>query len=483
MAAVDEFGLMFATDELSELDHELEASARLHGGAGQLDESNLWGSSDASDYDRRPPQDLNAEMSALGGMLLSKDAIADVFGTLHGSDFYKPANELIFNAILELFGHGNPVDVLTVSDELTKRGELARVGGSAYLAELLGSVPTAANAGYYARIVHERAQLRKLIDAGTRIVQLGYAESGGEASELINLAQAEMYAVTDKKTGEDYIAVGDVLEETLEQLENANGAQLPGVPTGFRDLDKLTNGLQAGQMIVIAARPGLGKSTLALDFARSAAIKHQMPAVLFSLEMNRTEIMQRLLSAESGVFLEKMRNGKLEQVDWDHICNVEGRIKEAPLYIDDSPNLTMMEIRAKARRIKQQHGLELIVIDYLQLMTSGKSRIESRQQEVSDFSRALKLLAKELGIPVVALSQLNRGPEQRSDKRPALADLRESGSIEQDADVVILLHRDPNDEDRAGEADMIVAKHRNGRTDTIPVLFQGHKARFDDITI
>ena len=464
MAAMDKFGLMFDADELSELDDELEANVR------------------AAGFDRLPPQDLNAEMSVLGGMMLSKDAIADVFGMLHESDFYKPAHSLIFNAILELFGHDNPVDALTVSDELTKRGELGRIGGASYLAEVLGSVPTAANAGYYARIVHERAQLRKLIAAGTRIQQLGYAEAGGEVTELINLAQAEMYAVTDQKTAEDYIAVGDVLEETLEQLENASGSPMPGVPTGFRDLDRLTNGLQSGQMVVIAARPGLGKSTLALDFARSASIKNGLPAVFFSLEMNRTEILQRLLSAESGVFLEKMRNGKLEQVDWDHICHVEGRIKEAPLYIDDSPNLTLMEIRAKARRIKQQHGLELIIIDYLQLMTSGKSKVESRQQEVSEFSRSLKLLAKELGIPVVALSQLNRGPEQRSDKRPALSDLRESGSIEQDADVVILLHRDPNDEDRAGEADMIVAKHRNGRTDTIQVLFQGHKARFDDIT-
>jgi len=467
MAAVDEFGLMFDAAELSELDDELEASA----------------CAGVAAYDRKPPQDIHAEMSVLGGMLLSKDAIADVFGTLHSSDFYKPAHELVYNAILELFGRGNPVDVLTVSDELTKRGELDRVGGSFYLTELLGSVPTAANAGYYARIVHERAQLRKLIDAGTRIVQLGYAEGGGEAAELVNLAQAEMYAVTDRKGGEDYVAVGAVLEETLEQLENANGASLPGLPTGFRDLDKLTNGLQAGQMVVIAARPGLGKSTLALDFARSAAVKNGKPAVFFSLEMNRTEIIQRLLSAESGVFLDKMRNGNLQQVDWDNICGVEERIKSAPLYLDDSPNLTMMEIRAKARRIKQQYGLELIVVDYLQLMTSGKSRIESRQQEVSDLSRSLKLLAKELGIPVVALSQLNRGPEQRSDKRPALSDLRESGSIEQDADVVILLHRDPNDEDRGGEADMIVAKHRNGPTATIQVLFQGHKARFDDLTM
>ncbi|MDR2703586.1 MAG: replicative DNA helicase [Cellulomonadaceae bacterium] len=434
-------------------------------------------------YDRTPPQYLVAEMSVLGGMLLSKDAIADVISTVSGNDFYKPAHEIIYNAILELFGRGHPADLLTVADALQKRGELARVGSSSYLADLLAGVPTAANAGYYARIVHERAQLRRLIDAGTRIVQLGYAEGGGEASELINMAQAEMYAVTDKRAGEDYRAVGEVLDETLKQLEDHHGGQMTGIPTGFRDLDTLTNGLQAGQMVVIAARPGLGKSTLALDFARSASIRNGKSAVFFSLEMNRNEILQRLLSAESQVFLEKMRNGNLQSVDWDHITNVTGRISDAPLFIDDSPNLTMMEIRAKARRIKQQHGLDLVIIDYLQLMTSGKSRVESRQQEVSEFSRALKLLAKELDIPVIALSQLNRGPEQRGDKKPALSDLRESGSIEQDADVVILLHRDYNDEDRAGEADLIVAKHRNGRTDTIPVLFRGHIARFDDITM
>ena len=260
---------------------------------------------------------------------------------------------------------------------------------------------------------------------------------------------------------------------------------MTGIPTGFSGLDQLTNGLHAGQMIIIAARPAMGKSTLALDFARSAAIKHNFPTILFSLEMGRSEIAMRLMSAEGAVPLQNMRKGTLDSRDWTTIASTRGRINDAPLFIDDSPNMTLVEIRAKCRRLKQRQGLKMVIIDYLQLMTSGK-RVESRQQEVSEFSRALKLLAKELQVPVIALSQLNRGPEQRADKKPALSDLRESGSIEQDADMVVLLHRESayeKDSPRAGEADLIVAKHRNGPTDTITVAFQGHFSRFTDMAV
>jgi replicative DNA helicase len=853
------------------------------------------------DLGRTPPQDVAAEQSVLGGMMLSKDAIADVIEVLRSNDFYRPAHELIYESVLDLYGRGEPADAVTVADELTKRGDLSRIGGPAYLHTLISSVPTAANAGFYARIVRERAVLRRLVEAGTRIVQLGYGGSdgrgGGDVDEIVNSAQAEVYAVTETRTSEDYAPLGDVIEGTIDEIEASShrGDGLTGVPTGFVDLDRLTNGLHGGQMIVIAARPAMGKalaldtllatpqgwttmarvdigdeligadgrptrvvaatdvmigrpcyemtfsdgstiiadarhqwltetrasrrsaqeavrglraqqtfaavrtteelattlrcetadrrlnhsvtnaqalqlpdrdllvppyvlgawlgdgtsataqittadpgivmrleaeglklipsratrlrfsmqlpkpmtearrcvvcgkdfkpkapvvrtcgqscggrarlisdpaplpacpdcgkrvtgfdrcqdchakfgtltarlrtigvlndkhvpvaylraseaqrrdllaglldtdgtvavtgavqfavtnerlalgvqelvlslgyqcsirrkpvkgrsesssvsftlnfttdddvfqlerkrlvhkerrvrrfqrrdsrfitavrpiesvpvrcvevdndshlfvagrtmipthnSTLGLDIARSAAIHHQMAAVMFSLEMGRNEITMRLLSAEARIPLQNMRKGTMREEDWTRLAKTMGEVSEAPFFIDDSPNMSLMEIRAKCRRLKQKHDLKLVVIDYLQLMTSGK-RVESRQQEVSEFSRALKLLAKEIQVPVIALSQLNRGAEQRTDKKPQMSDLRESGSIEQDADIVILLHREDayeKESPRAGEADFIVAKHRNGPTDTITVAFQGHYSRFVDM--
>ncbi len=845
-----------------------------------------------SDLGRTPPQDVAAEQSVLGGMMLSKDAIADVVEELKGTDFYRPAHELIYDSILDLYGRGEPADAVTVAAELTKRGELSKVGGPAYIHTLISSVPTAANAGYYARIVRERAVLRRLVDAGTRIVQLGYngadGRGGGDVEEIVNSAQAEIYKVSEARTSEDYAALSEVIEGAIDEIEASShrGDGLTGVPTGFADLDALTNGLHPGQMIIIAARPAMGKalaldtplstpqgwttmgavqvgdeligadgkptrvvnatdvmvgrpcyevefsdgsvivadaehqwltetrasrrsgtsvgaevrtteqiaatlrcetadrrlnhsvrsaealdlpeqhllvppytlgawlgdgtsataqitsadpgivmrleddglvvtpspstklryslqlpeltvperecvvcgdpftpkaavvrtcgrscggrakavsepvppatcldcgcaitgfgrcpschdaygtltgrlrtigvlgnkhiptsylrasetqrrdllaglldtdgtvhssgavqfsvtnerlalgaqelaislgyrctimqkrvkgrhesssiaytlnfttddrvfnlerkhllhkdrmsrrfhrrdsrfitavrpipsvpvrcvevdnqghlylagrtmipthnSTFGLDILRSAAIHHRMTSVMFSLEMGRNEITMRLLSAEARIPLQNMRKGTMREEDWTRLAKTMGDVSDAPLFIDDSPNMSLMEIRAKCRRLKQRHDLKLVVIDYLQLMTSGK-RVESRQQEVSEFSRAIKLLAKELQLPVIALSQLNRGPEQRTDKKPAMSDLRESGSIEQDADMVILLHREDayeKESPRAGEADFIVAKHRNGPTDTITVAFQGHYSRFVDM--
>ena len=841
-------------------------------------------------FDRTPPQDVAAEQSVLGGMLISKDAIADVIEQLKGTDFYKPAHEAVYDVILDLYGRGEPADAITVVAELTKRGEMGRIGGAPYIHTLISMVPTAANAGYYARIVRERAVLRRLVQAGTRIVQLGYATDGGDVDDIVNNAQAEVYAVTETRTSEDYHVLGDVIGGAVDEIEAAGhrGEGMVGVPTGFADLDRLTNGLHPGQMIVLAARPAIGKalaldtplptptgwttmgevrvgdqllaadgtpttvvaatevmadrscykvvfddgtsivadaqhewatttrssrrkasaaeirtteeiaasvrcatadrranhavpvgaalalpeadlplhpyalgvwlgdghsasarftsadpeiamrieglglvaqqrqsregaarlyslqlpapeaisrrqcvvcgvaftprttqiktcgrscggkaktvsapvpapvcpdcgvpstglrrcqachdargtvagilrtlgvmgdkhippsylrgseaqrrellaglldtdgtvnptgspqftvtserlaqdarelihslgyrtgwseravrgrsdvsstaytitfttddevfalerkklvhkerrrvstprlhsrfivdvlpvesvpvrcvevdhpehlylaslamipthnSTLGIDIARSASIKHGLTSVVFSLEMSRNEITMRLLAAEARIHLQKMRNGSMGEDDWQKLAGTMGKISEAPLFIDDSPNMSLMEIRAKCRRLKQKHDLKLVVIDYLQLMTSGK-RVESRQQEVSEFSRALKLLAKELEVPVIAISQLNRGAEQRTDKRPAMSDLRESGSIEQDADIVILLHREDayeKESPRAGEADLIVAKHRNGPTDVITVAFQGHYSRFVDM--
>jgi replicative DNA helicase len=697
---------------------------------------------DGSPFDRQPPQDLTAEQSVLGGMLLSKDAIADVVEVLSPDDFYRPAHQTVYDCILDLYGRGEPADAVTVSAELQRRGDLIRLGGAPYLHTLIATVPTAANAAYYAEIVAEKAILRRLVQAGTHIVQLGYhGAEGADVADVVDRAQAALYAVAEKSTSEDYVPLEELLQPTMDEIDAiaSRGGVALGVPTGFADLDAATNGLHPGQMIVVAARPGLGKalaldtplptpsgwttmgevavgdqlldaagrptrvvaatavmldrpcfevefsdgavvvadaehqwrtsdgpvrttadlvagrdavdvcaplqlpevalpedpyalglriagagwavaalapylraaehqrrallaglmdgggtvapdgalrfpaagaladdvrelvaglghrwapptggrheagtvvfvatdevfrddrrrllhkerhdarpdreprrqvvavrpvatvpvrcvevddpahlylagrsmvpthnSTLGLDFARSCSIHHGMTSAVFSLEMSKSEIVMRLLSAEAKIRLADMRAGRMSDDDWTRMARRMSEISEAPLFIDDSPNLTLMEIRAKARRLKQRHDLKLVILDYLQLMTSGR-KVESRQQEVSEFSRQIKLLAKELEVPVVAISQLNRGPEQRTDKRPMLSDLRESGSIEQDADMVILLHRPDafeRDDPRAGEADLILAKHRNGPTNTITVAHQLHYSRFADL--
>jgi replicative DNA helicase len=559
------------------------------------------------DFERTPPHDVAAEQCVLGGMLLSKDAISDVIEVIRPTDHYRPAHQLVHEAILDLYGRGEPADAITVANELSRRGEIARVGGGPYLHTLIASVPTAANAGYYARIVRERAILRRLVEAGTRIVQFGYAGEA-DADDLVDRAQAEVFAVTDRRASEDYQSLSEIMPGALDEIEaiGSRGGVLTGVPTGFSDLDALTNGLHPGQMVVIAARPAIGKalaldtplptpagwttmgevrvgdqllgadgkptwvvaatevmhgrpcyevefddgevivadenhqwltgnprgyneplpprvlttgeiahalqsepassrpshavalsasversrsgllvaagigsrrsggvrrepwryftdvrpvasrpvrcvqvdspdhlylagrgmipthnSTLALDFARAAAIRHGMTTVLFSLEMGRNEITMRLLSAEARVPLSTMRTGQMNDDDWARLARRMSEVADAPLFIDDSPNMSMMEIRAKCRRLKQRNDLKFVIIDYLQLMSSPK-RVENRQQEVSEMSRSLKLLAKELDVPVVALSQLNRGPEQRTDKRPLLSDLRESGCMTED---------------------------------------------------
>jgi replicative DNA helicase len=434
--------------------------------------------------DRTPPQDMAAEQSVLGAMLISKDAIADVTEAIRGTDYYRPSHETIHDAIVDLYGRGEPVDMVTVAAELQRRAELQRIGGASYLHTLSANVPIAANAGYYAEIVREKAILRRLVNAGTKIVQIGYAGEG-QVDDIVDEAQAEVYKITEKRAAEDYAPLSDIMDGVLDEIEAISNREsgIYGVPTGFADFDDLTNGFHGGQMIIVAARPAMGKSTLALDFCRAASIHNNLASVFFSLEMTRSEITMRLLSAEAKVPLNHIRNGNMTDDDWAKLARKMGEVSSAPMFIDDSPNMTMMEIRAKARRLRQKHDLRLVVIDYLQLMTSGK-KVESRQLEVSEFSRQIKLLAKELEVPVIALSQLNRGPEQRSDKRPMVSDLRESGSIEQDADMVVLLHRDDvyeKESTRPGEADLIVAKHRNGPTRDITVAFQGHYSRFVDM--
>jgi replicative DNA helicase len=439
---------------------------------------------DSPAFDRQPPCDIHAEQSLLGAMMLSKDAIAEAIETVRGVDFYRPAHEIVFDTITSLYASGEPVDPVTVAAELTKAGDIGKVGGAPYLHTLYAAPPLAAHALSYAVVVRDKSILRKLAEACQRGLQVAYSGEG-DVDDVVDLVQQEIHAVTDRRTGEDYLPVREIMEPTLDELEAIEGrdGQMSGVPTGFTDLDELTNGLHPGQMIIVAARPAVGKSTLGLDFCRAASVKHGLTSAIFSLEMNRTEITMRLLSAEAKVALHHMRSGTLTQDDWSRLARKMGEVSEAPIFIDDSPNLTMMEIRAKARRLKQRHDLKLVIIDYLQLMTSGK-KVESRQLEVSEFSRQIKLLAKELEIPVVAICQLNRGSEQRSDKRPMMSDLRESGSLEQDCDVCILLHREDMYEvesSRPGEADFIVAKHRNGQTKTLVTAFQGHYSRFVDM--
>lgn len=425
--------------------------------------------SETPEYGARTlPHDDVAEQSVLGGMMLSKDAIADVVEVLRGSDFYKPAHENIYEAIITLYGHGEPADAVTVADELNKRGELNRIGGAPYLHSLISSVPTAANAGFYAEIVAERAVLRRLVEAGTKIAQLGYSQDG-EVEGLVNQAQAEVYSVADGRENEDYVQLKEAMDSTVNEIE-ANGSRaggIHGVPTGFIEFDELTAGLQPGQMIVVAARPAMGKSTFALDIARSAAIKNNMATVFFSLEMSRNEIAMKILAAEASLNLGDLRKGQLDDDQWAKLATAVGKMDNAPLFIDDSPNMTLMEIRAKARRLKQRNNLKLIVLDYLQLMSSGK-KVESRQQEVSEFSRALKLMAKELEVPLIALSQLNRGSEQRTDKKPMVSDLRESGCLTADTRI---LRSDTGAETTMGE--LFASGARN-----VPVWSLGDDMRY-----
>jgi replicative DNA helicase len=436
--------------------------------------------------DADPDPILDAEQALLGAMMLDRDTIPDVNAIVAPRDHERPAHTTIHQAINALFQRGEPCDPITVTRELASRGDLPRVGGASYVHGCIERLPSVANAEYYAEMIHERGVFRRLEAAGGSIANLG-RQRLGNATEAVDKAQSELFTIAEERASEDVIPVGDTFTLTLDAMEerqNGDKDKLPGVPTGFADLDALTGGLRGGQMIVVAARPAMGKSTLALDFARSASVKHKLPSVFFSLEMGRQDIEERLISAQARVALHHIRQGTLTDDDWTRIGRHTAEILEAPLLLDTSTNLTVMDIRAKARRLAQKQDLKLVIVDYMQLMQSGGAKAETRQLEVTEISRNLKLLAKELDVPVVALSQLNRGPEQRADKRPMVSDLRESGSIEQDADMVILLHREDayeKESPRAGEADLIVAKHRNGPTATITVAAALHYSMFIDM--
>lgn len=446
---------------------------------------------DIEQPDLTPPHDYHAEQCVLGSMILSADAAVEVAELVTGADFYRPAHALLFDILTKLHDGETPVDPVTVNAHLTDTGDITRVGGGAYLHTLLSTVPTAANAGHYAGIVRDRAQLRRLIETGTRIVQLGYGTIGGSAldvADAVEQAQMQLHAATvntGDRNGGTWADMAMGIFDTIEE-NGKRGDKLAGIPTSYTDLDRLTGGLRAGQLIVVAGRPGAGKSVCVVDMARCAVFRHGLTVAMFSLEMSKQELGERVISAETRVPLHAIRSAQLEPREFDTIGIGLGRLEGSTWHIhDDAENLTLAAIRARARRIKQRTSqLDLVIVDYLQLIPSAGTRAENRQQEVAEQSRALKLLAKELGCPVIAVAQLNRGPEQRTDKRPQLADLRESGAIEQDADVVIFVHREDyydKESPRRGEADLIVAKHRNGPRDTITVAAQLHLSRFVDM--
>ncbi len=430
---------------------------------------------------RLPPHNLEAEESLLGAVLLSRDAVAEAVERCSTADFYKPAHGHIFDAVCNLYARGEAVDTVTVADELRRRSLLDAIGGLSILIGLQANTPSIANAAHYAQIVEEHALLRRLIGVANEIAELGYSVPE-DVDEAVDKAETMVFAVAQRRTMDTLQPIRDLLEKNLDLLESLNGRgqDITGVPTGYTDLDEWLSGLQASNLLIVGARPSMGKTSFALGMAAHAAVHANIPVLLFSLEMSHLEITQRLLCAQAKVDASRLRNGRLLDTDWPKISSAVGRLGEAPIFIDDNPNLTAMDIRAKARRLKSKVPLGLVIVDYLQLM-SGRSTAENRQVEVSEISRALKILARELSIPVVALSQLSRNLETRVDKRPVLADLRESGSLEQDADVVIFIYRDEiynTDSPDRGSAEIIISKHRNGPTGSTQLAFIGRYALF-----
>jgi replicative DNA helicase len=432
-----------------------------------------------------PPQNLEAEESVLGAMMLSPGAIGAVSEVLDASDFYRESHAKIFRAALALYAKGEPVDAITLVDELEERGELEDAGGRVRIHELAALVPASANAGHYARIVREMATLRGLIRAGGEISRLGW-ERPGEATDLVDRAEQVVFDLSQARVTSEFSHIEELLKDSFERITALYeaGAEVTGTPAGFRDLDRLTSGFQPGNLIIVAARPSMGKSAFGLGIGANLALRTECPVAIFTLEMSKSEVTQRLMCSEAKVESQRLRTGKLGADDWPRLTAACDRLAKAPIYVDDTGSITMMEIRSKARRLKSREpSLGLIVVDYMQLMTSGAT-VENRVQEVSQISRSLKVLARDLDVPIVAMSQLSRAVEQRHDKRPILSDLRESGSIEQDADLVMFIYRDEyyNEEsEQQGIAEVHLAKHRNGPTDTVRLSFLKRYAKFADL--
>jgi replicative DNA helicase len=450
-----------------------------------MPDSHLQKEKDPSLY-HLPPQNIEAEESILSAILIDNSTLLDVIEILSPEDFYKSAHQKIFSAIAELFSKNEPVDLVTLTNILKEKGELEKIGGATYLARMVDTVPLAVNAPYYARIVHDKASLRRLIEKANVITKRCF-EDRGNVEEIIDFAETSIFKLSESKTRQSFYPLSKLIESNIDALEERQGnkALVTGVPTGFTYFDHKTSGFQNSDLIIVAARPSMGKTALALNIARNAAIEVNIPVAFFSLEMSKEQLSMRMLSSEARLDSTRLRSGFISQEDWMRITEAAGSLSTAPIYIDDSPIISAMEIRSKARRLKMDKNIGLIIIDYVQLM-QGRRSAERRELEISEISRSLKALAKELELPVLAISQLNRMLEQRSDKRPQLSDLRESGALEQDADVVAFIYRDEiynKDEDNPnkGKAEIIIAKQRNGPIGMVPLTFLDAYTRFENL--
>jgi replicative DNA helicase len=439
-----------------------------------------------TDYYKIPPQNIEAEQSILGGILLENSAINSALEILSRNDFYSEAHRRIFSVIVELSERNEPVDIITLSNALKDKNMLDSVGGSAYIASLVDNVPSAANVANYAKIVKEKAVLRGLISSATDIINSCY-ETGSDVDEVLDKAEHSIFEISENKVRPSFFPIREIVKDSFRSIEDlfARKELITGVPTGFEKIDDLTSGLQKSELIIIAGRPSMGKTAFALNIAQYAALEGQTPAAIFSLEMSKEQLAFRLLASDAKVDSQRLRKGFLGETDWPKLTTAAGRLSEAPIFIDDTPAITVLEMKAKSRRLKADQGLGLIVVDYIQLMRSGSYR-ESREQEISEISRSLKALAKELNVPVVALSQLNRKVEDRTNRRPQMADLRESGAIEQDADVIAFIYRDEvynksDDNPEKGIAEIIIAKQRNGPIGTVKLAFLEKFTAFENL--
>lgn len=437
------------------------------------------------DLGKIPPHDIDAEQAVIGSMLTDKDAVIDSVEVLKPDDFYRQDNKTIYEAILNLYNRAEPIDIITVKSELTSLGKLETVGGLEYLAVLPDKVPTTANVDRYIKIVEEKSVLRRLIKASNELIDLGYDQTE-ELDAILDQAEKKVFEISQGKNQKGYAALKDILVESFAEIEKLYNQKEPitGIPTGFADLDYKTAGLHNSDLVLVAARPAMGKSAFALNIATNAALQANVPVVIFNLEMSKSQLVNRMLCSEAMVDSNKIRTGKIEEDDWVKLATALGPLSEAPIYIDDTPGISITEIRAKCRKLKMEKNIGLIVIDYLQLIQGSGKRNSSREQEISEISRSLKILAKELDVPVIALSQLSRAAEQRTDHRPMLSDLRESGAIEQDADIVMFLYRDDYynpDSEKKNIAEVIMAKHRAGSTGTVELLWLGSYTKFVNI--
>lgn len=432
------------------------------------------------EWSKIPPQNIEAEQSVLGSMFLSRDAIIDVSEIIKADDFYKESHKKLFDVMMEMFEKDIPVDLVTVVDELRKRNMLEAVGGIDYIASLSSNVITTANVSYYAKLIKEKATLRRLIEASSEIMELSY--EGDDVETVLDIAEQKIFDIAQGRNTTNFSPIKDVLMNTFYKIEELykNKGQLTGIPSGFPDLDLKTAGFQPSDFILVAARPSMGKTSFALNIAQNAALLTGLPVAIFSLEMSKEQLVNRLICSTANIDSQKLRTGNLDEDDWMKLAAAMTPLSKAPIYIDDTPGIGVMDIRAKCRRLKLEKGLGLVMIDYLQLM-QGRGRAENRQQEISEISRSLKSLARELNVPVITLSQLSRAPESRSDHRPILSDLRESGAIEQDADIVMFLYRDDyyhKDSEKKNIAEVIIAKHRNGPTGTVELLWLAQYTKF-----